>query len=171
MADSAREVFKESQIRDIDGLFFDATAAGTNLEALWPHTLQFFVDGIKFQMKPLGEEEMFDEDYTNGQFFANRAIQMGWNLRMRAIRTDRWLNGDLGDEWLPECLLISDKIVDPIGLFAEISQPTWKKSGRGIMIEKMHKGEPSPDRFDALCLAFHRDIEFGISVFDDLEAA
>ena len=164
---SAQRVYNYLVKRGTDGFFFDSTGPGAAFDERFPISLSFFTDGVKFNFKPAGEDEMFDDEYTNGEFFMDRGSQMGWNLRLKAIRTGKWLRGELPDSYLPDCLLISDTINELNGLIAEIAQPTWKVTYRGLKIDKAAKGEPSPDRFDALRLAYHRDMEYGLSAFDD----
>lgn len=116
-----------------------------------------------FGGKVKGEKARFSYRLTNGQFFARRNIQMGWDLKLRAMRTERLLKGDA--DMRPErCLFINPKPPTVASKWQpsldsflnELNQPTWRNNpttGKSEL-NKREEDEPSPDMYDSAALAF-----------------
>lgn len=92
---------------------------------------------------------------TNGDFFRNYKAQAWWSVRMRFLRTFRAVTG-LDPDYDPESLIsISSSIPNLAGLTAEFCQVTYKPSDNGkIVIEKTPEGTKSPNRADAVVIAY-----------------
>ena len=50
---------------------------------------QYPVFGVNFGAAPEGGNMEFVRGQTNAQYFARRSSQLGWSLRLRAVRTKR----------------------------------------------------------------------------------
>lgn len=89
----------------------------------------------------------------NGDFFARRNAQMGWELRRRAQNTMRLLDGEEVEP--ADCLFIDPSLPDLDQFLTELSQPLWEEQSTGkVRLIKAPGGAPSPNYFDAACLAF-----------------
>ena len=109
-----------------------------------------------------GPKTTYSYKLDNTQFFARRNAQLGWALRLRALATQRLLNGE--DVELERCLLISPKIERMGELLSQLAQPEYREnevSGK-IEIAKRDEDEASPDLYDAAILAFARDSANGL---------
>ena len=172
-----RVEYRESQNKDIDQscawaheltedndctrMVYDATGIGATARHLLPRTRRYKSVGINFGSTPEGKDRRYSPDMTNGEMFPNRKSQMSWGVRLRAQRTQRLYNGEGVDP--AKCLFINPDIPNCNGYLAQLSQPTYYKSMTGkIVIEKVGKGERSPDEHDATGLAFARDSERGL---------
>lgn len=99
-----------------------------------------------------------DEDKlgrANGDYFANAKAQAWWSLRLRFLRTYRAVTQgrEVGD---PDALIsLSPHIPELQKLCAELSQPTYSKTGAGkILIDKQPKGTRSPNLADSVMIAY-----------------
>ena len=89
----------------------------------------------------------------NRDFFERRNAQMGWELRRRAQNTMRLIDGEDVDK--AECLFIDPKLPGLDQFLTELSQPVWEEQSTGkVRLHKAPDGAPSPNYFDAACLAF-----------------
>ena len=107
-----------------------------------------------------GPDELYERDLPNRNVFAARNIQMADNLRLRATRTLKLMGGDTSiDPW--SCLFIPPRLTRIEQIFAECSQPTRRYNVTRDLWElvKASVSERSPDRFDAVCLAWGRDTD------------
>ena len=96
----------------------------------------------------------FVEDVLNKDMFENLKAQAWWDLRIRCEKTWKVRNGI--DEFpSSELISISSNIPDIHKLRAELSQPTYSLSKIGkIIIDKKPNGTQSPNRADAVMIAF-----------------
>ena len=109
-----------------------------------------------------GGERRYAQRADNAGFFSKRNMQMAWGLRLRAERTVRLMEGE--DIDLLTCLFIPHDLPDLEGVLGELSQPTYTENpvtGK-LVLDKTPDGEPSPDRADAVFLAYGRDSEYGL---------
>ena len=89
----------------------------------------------------------------NKDFFERRNAQMGWELRRRARNTVRLLDGEDVDPH--DCLFIDPNLPGLDQFLTELSQPVWEEQSTGkVRLIKAPDGAPSPNYFDAACLAF-----------------
>ena len=89
----------------------------------------------------------------NKDFFERRNAQMGWELRRRARNTLRLLDGEDVDK--DDCLFIDPRLPGLDKFLSELSQPVWEEQSTGkVRLIKAPDGAPSPNYFDAACLAF-----------------
>jgi phage terminase large subunit len=87
---------------------------------------------------------------ASDRFFNLKALGW-WQLRERAKTSWELVNG-LATPPLSDCLLLA---VDDPKLDAQLCQPTWSKNLRGkVQVDKAPEGTKSPDRADAVMLAF-----------------
>ena len=101
-----------------------------------------------------GPDELYEPELPNKDVFARRNIQMAMALRLRALNTQKLLNGEDIDP--RRCLFIPHTLPKLSEILDEFSQPTRvynETTGRWELV-KAAKGERSPDRFDAACLAW-----------------
>ena len=110
-----------------------------------------------FGGKVAAPDGSFVEGHTNAEFFADRAAQMGWNLRIRATNTQLWLDGEPGVE-ATDCLFINPAIPEQEVMLAQLNQPVWREGQGGkLKIEKAPDGAASPDAYDGTILTFAGD--------------
>ena len=122
------------------------------------------IRGINFGGKVGGERKAYETGRSNADTFTRRNIQMGQALRLRAMRSVRLVNGEDVD---PEmCLMFNPNLPNLEMLLAECTKPirrTNPTTGRWEIDKRGGDEEAkSPDRFDALCLAFARDSDSGL---------
>ena len=129
-----------------------------------PGRSKYGVKAVGFGGAVAGASKMYDGYTTNAQMFALRNMQMAQTLRLKAQNTYR-LHRD-GEGVDPEnCLFINPHMRDLNKFLDVLTQPIRSRAG-GVGVWSLNKfGEStkSPDQFDALCLAFARDSERGIS--------
>ena len=114
---------------------------------------------VAFGGKVGGEDTFYEPKVTNKAQFARRNIQMADNLRLRANRTLRLVNGQDIDPSL--CLFINPRIPRLESVFADFSQPKRRVNpthGKWELV-KAADNEKSPDRYDALSLAYGVDTD------------
>lgn len=105
------------------------------------------------------KDKMFIEGRTNGDFFANFKAQSWWLLRSRFKLTHEAVTeGKHYNE--SDIISISSSCKLLTRLQAELSQPTYKKDGKGkVIIEKAPDGARSPNLADSVMMAFALDKE------------
>ena len=99
---------------------------------------------------------------SNRDRFARRNAQLAWELRLRAMKTNRRLQGE--DIPVGECLWLPYADED---LMVELSQPTYREGSAGkVEVKKMNDKaeEDSPDMYDSVALAFAHESRNGIRV-------
>lgn len=102
----------------------------------------------------IDKDKKFIEGRTNGDFFENFKAQMWWSLRERFKLTHEAIND--GKPFNPSDIIsISSKIKHLNRVQAELSQPTYKKSGRGkILVNKAPDGSKSPNLADSIMMVY-----------------
>ena len=132
----------------------------------------YSIRAINFGGEVLGKNVNFERRRTNEKMFRSLNIQMGFAIRLRALRTIKLLKGIPVE---PErCLFIDPKAFTlhneefprkySLDLFlSEMTQPIRRQSVITGKWELDKRGgdeaAKSPDAFDAVCLAFARDCE------------
>lgn len=100
------------------------------------------------------KEKEFVKGRTNGDFFENLKAQSWWLLRLRFKITHEAITQ--GKEYNPSDLISIDPNLKNLKkLQSELSQPTYKKSGRGkIIVNKAPDGTKSPNIADSVNIAY-----------------
>ena len=148
---------------EVNRLYYDgASPIKTEFERLEP---DYAVRSVLFGGVVGGKDRLYEPRRTNEQIFRNRGIQMADAVRLRAMRTVALLKGD--DEIDPlDCLFIRPDLNNIETFLADCTQPTRRQSPQTGKWELDKRGgdenAESPDRFDALELAFARDSEHGL---------
>lgn len=94
----------------------------------------------------------------NRDTFLNRKAQSWWALRQRFQLTHRAVVGGVRP-FDPDALISIDPALPELNeLLAELSQPTFSLNGAGKMQIDKYGGGRSPDRADAVCIAFQPEI-------------
>jgi len=92
----------------------------------------------------------------NENMFANKAAQGAWNLRRLVDNTYRAV--ELGDTTIDRDEIFSidsETVTDIPSLLAELSRPTYSTNTAGkITVDKAPPGTRSPNRYDAVMIAF-----------------
>ena len=156
----------DSYCREVGALrlYYDAGGMGAGIRS---HLQQFGrrpygAKPVLFGGKVQGEDRWVSHQVTNKDFFQARNSQLAWALRLRAQRTGRML---AGESIPPErCLFIDPSIPYLQDVLNELSQPEWTemKGSSRVRIDKMPDGTVSPDRYDAVVLAFADDSTEGL---------
>ena len=163
IGDTARRAHSYAREHDAQILVYDAGGLGAGVRSYLSEMTdrayaarpELFGGSVK------GGEELYSYRLTNTDFFARRNAQMAWGLRLRAQYTKRLLEGE--NVPVNRCLFINPDIPHLDEFMAQLAQPTWKENVAGrIEINKVPDNEASPDLFDATCLAFARDSEYGL---------
>ena len=116
-------------------LYYDAGGSGagirTSLRQMWRERqlAQYPVFGVNFGAAPEGANTEFVRGQTNAQYFARRYSQLGWSLRLRAVRTKRLMEGE--DIDLSTCLVITPAIEGLERFLAQLSQPEFDETSTG----------------------------------------
>ena len=110
---------------------------------------------VNFGGKVGGPDRLYEPRRPNKAVFARRNVQMAFALRIRASNTIRLLNGS-HDVPAERCLFIPPDLPGLEALLAECAQPKRHLNiNTGLWeLDKAPAGAASPDRFDALCLAY-----------------
>ena len=104
------------------GLYHDAGGSGasirTALRQMWQERglpQSYRLTGVNFGGVVEGAKTEFVRGQTNAQYFARRSSQLGWSLRLRAVRTKRLMEGEEGLE----------------RFLAQLSQPEFDETSTG----------------------------------------
>ena len=120
---------------------------------------------INFGGKVGGPERPYEARRKNEDVFRSRNIQMADALRLRANRTVRLLKGDESID-PDECLFIRADLPRLEDFLTDCTQPIRRRNPITGKWELDKRGgdekAESPDRFDALCLAYARDSDQGL---------
>jgi len=133
--------------------------------------LKYRTEPVNFGGEVTGPDRRYTRKQTNAQFFMRRNAQLGFTLRLRAMNTQKLMNGEPINP--NKCLFINPDPPSndhPFGpkptlerFLGQLSQPEWDDSVTGkVMIIKRDDDEPSPDLYDAAILAYARDSHSGI---------
>ena len=155
MSIAAKRAYDICRDYDIMKIFYDASSpAKTDLRKVG---FQGIIP-VHFGGAVSGPDYLYEPRVTNKMQFSRRNIQMADNLRLRANLTAKLMAGKKGIK--PEdCLFINPKIGNLTATLTDFAQPKRRVSpstGKWEIV-KSADNEQSPDRFDALCLAFGRD--------------
>jgi phage terminase large subunit len=157
--ETAREARREALEKKAQMLVYDATGVGAGIKGELNSLARENNEVLPYLGVHNASTELpgnyEDTERKNKDLFANvRAMNM-WKLRRRFEKTYEVVCG-IAEH--PEGQLIS--IPNDPDLISEISRPKRESTGSGkILVESKLKmrtrGVPSPNRLDALCLAFH----------------
>ena len=117
------------------GLYHDAGGSGAGIRTSPPanvaRTAVITVPGVRRQLRRCsrGGNMEFVRGQTNAQYFARRSSQLGWGLRLRAVRTKRLMEGE--DIDLSTCLVITPAIEGLERFLAQLSQPEFDETSTG----------------------------------------
>lgn len=119
---------------------------------------------VAFGGEVMGKDMFYETKQRNAQVFARRNIQMAMDVRLRAQRTVQLVGG--ADVDPAACLFIDPSIPNLADFLKECSKPVRRRgptTGKWELDKRGGEEESkSPDRFDALCLAFSRGSEKGL---------
>ena len=163
------EDYESTSDRNIWRLYYDASS---------PMRREFTALGQKSRPVAFGgvvggPDRMYERKRPNKEVFARRNIQMGDSLRLRANRTVRLLKAHdegrtLGDDEISpaRALFINPKIKHLEAFKSDLTQPIRRRNPTTGKWELDKRGgdenAESPDRFDAVCLAYARDSDHGL---------
>lgn len=104
------------------------------------------------------------EGRKNGDLFSNAKAQTGWGLRTRFEKTYLMLRGEAVYPH-DELISIDPGMPDLVALQAELSQPVYTTNGAGLLaVVKTPPGARSPNRFDAVNIAFSEGAGLGLNI-------
>ena len=156
---SADKVYLYGQDVKADKIIFDSIGVGAGVKAQFRRktgkvqTIGFNAGGSVF--KP---EARYTDDKKNKDMFSNIKAQAWWMVRERFYKT--WRAIEFGDTYpVDELISISGSLKDLEYLKAELSRPRvdYDNNGRVKVESKKDmakRGIPSPNRADALIMAF-----------------
>ena len=144
----------------IDG---GGVGAGTRAALERKPAYNYYLYPVHFGQKPELPDSYIARGIKHGDIFHNIKAQMGFNLRRRAENSVFYLQGRSVP--LHDCLMINPEIKGLEFYLAQLGQPQWEeKSDRKIQIDKTPDNLPSPDMYDATCLAFYEDCRRGFTM-------
>ena len=159
---AARRAHLNTEGFTVSRMYYDgASPMRGPLQRLSP---SYSVRPINFGGEVGGKDSMYERGRSNGDVFSKRNIQMAMAVRLRAMRTARLLAG--GDVDRKQCLFINPKIPKLETFLSECTKAIrranaitgkWEMDKRGG-----ESNAESPDRFDALCMAYSRDSDYGL---------
>lgn len=161
LGSSVEDDVRERATRDqIMALQYDRLGVGAGITRTLHRdraNLPFLVEGLANSQKATGTEYEDRPELTARQRFANYAAELWWRLRLRFQRT--WLRVERGEDWPDDqCISLAHLKASPDlqRLMAQLSQPTYKKTGTNdkIVVNKYGEGSSSPDHAEALMYAF-----------------
>ncbi len=165
---SADKAYLYSQEHHIDKIVYDSIGVGAGVKAQFRRktgkvqTIGFNAGGAVY--KP---EAKYTDDKKNKDMFANIKAQAWWAVRDRFYKT--WRALEHGDRYpVDELISLSADIKDLEYLKAELSRPRvdYDQNGRVKTESKKDmkkRGIPSPNRADALVMAF-APIQSGLNI-------
>jgi len=164
-SETVQHVHELTAEHTVNDIYYDSGGVGAFARLFFDQIEEqrtYLVHAENFGASVREPERQFDFQMDNSQMFARRNAQLAWGLRMRAMATERLLDGD--ETVNPElCLFISPKIPRLDVFLSQLAQPRWRRSITGkIEIVKADENEPSPDMYDATALAFAFDSTSGL---------
>ena len=154
---------------ECERLYYDGTGVGSPIRGSFAELDRrmgkrpYAVTPVYFGGEVRGKKRVYGYRRTNQEYFSNRAAQLGINLRGRAGRTIKLLEGD--DVPVDKCLLINPESPRIEQYLAALSQPQWytvPESGKLKIDKRGELAGDSPDPYDATAMAFARDSEEGL---------
>ena len=117
-------------------LYYDTGGSGASIRAtlrqMWQERglpQSYRLTGVNFGGVVEGAKTEFVRGQTNAQYFARRSSQLGWSLRLRAVRTKRLMEGE--DIDLSTYLVITPAIEGLERFLAQLSQPEFDETSTG----------------------------------------
>ena len=165
-SDSTRHAKRVCDEHGVARFRYDAGGVGAAVRGpLIEMNPEFQVRGVQFGGKVDLPDATFLRRATTGarsnsEYFANWASQAGWVPRLRAMNTQRLVDGEVVDA--ADCLFIHPELPHLEDVLAELAQPEWTDRTGKLKIEKQphEAGEaepPSPDCWDGTILAYGGD--------------
>ena len=146
----------------LDGFIFDSDGLGASVRGdarviNEQRQRRLIVDPFRGSAAVYSPEREDVKGRKNEDYFSNRKAQAWWALRLRCMRTYRWVVQ--GRPCAPDEILSIDADAIPAGvlgkLTAELSQPTYILNTAGkIVIDKAPEGFKSPNLADAVMIRF-----------------
>lgn len=139
----ARVLNEKRESRPIEAVAFRGSGGVRNADQKIPRA------------RPASYDDYDSDERTNKDFFKNAKAQGWWELRVRAQRTFRAVNGQ-DTEYDPDELFCIDGAIEELGaLLGELSRPTYSIDGSGkILVDKAPDGAPSPNLADGVMILF-----------------
>lgn len=144
-------------------LYYDVGGPGAGIRSylLEMGDRSYFAEPVNFGGEVTGKEREFSYRVLNKDYFMRRNSQLAWNLRLRAQRTARALDGDNVN--LEQCIFIDGRLPNLNEYLTQLAQPVWDENTSGrLVIDKTPEDAPSPDMYDATALAFAWDSRDGL---------
>ena len=141
---------------DVIRIYYDASAP---LRSALRRVQFKGVRPFNFGGKVGGPDWFYEPNTLNKDIFARRNIQAAINLRLRANRTLRLVNGENVNP--DDCLFINPRIDQREKTLGQFSQPKRRVnpiSGKWEVLKSVGN-EESPDRYDSLVMAFGIDTD------------
>lgn len=164
---SSRKVHNFAIANEASLVNYDATGMGAGVRSYFSEFTdrEYVARPELFGGEVKGAKSRYSYKVTNGQFFRNRAAQMGWNMKLRAQNTERLLAGDNVDKM--RCLFINPDIASIESFKTQLAQPVYNETKNSkIEVDKYDEDNPSPNLYDACVLAFANDSNFGLKLRD-----
>ncbi len=138
-------------------LRYDSIGVGAGAAASLRDKKDIIIRGWSGAAEVVNPMQKYEGNRTNEDMFANAKAQGWWELRDRFLRTYRAVvDGKPYDK--DEIISLSPDIPELRELKSELSQVTRKENGAGkILINKQPDGHQSPNRADAVMIAFAPD--------------
>jgi phage terminase large subunit len=149
----------------VQTLFYDRLGVGAAITATIAKetNLSFKVVGVANSERPTFTKYPDNPTVTAHDRFANHAAELWWRLRLRFQNTHLRFTGvkpDLPDH---ECISLLEIAHLPIinQVIAQLSQPTYEKTGVNdlIRVNKKGAGKSSPDLAESLMYAFANPVQ------------
>ena len=175
-SDIYRSVVKAFGICDAQGysvLEFDADGLGAgvrgdavniNVQRLAAGKREINAEPFRGSGAVLDPEGSMVEGRLNRDYFANYKAQSWWSLRLRFQSTYRAVVEGMPYD-ADEIIAIDPDLPELTQLTTELSQPTYSVNGAGkIVVNKMPDGAASPNRADAVMIAYAARVQPFFSV-------
>ena len=171
LSPTASRADRHARQRSEEAVYYDASGVGAPIREafakIWEEDeFDYAVRPEQFGGAVKGEKRIYDRRKSNKDYFANRAAQLGFALRLRAQRTVRLMQGEEIDP--NRCLFISSQIPRIDQYLAVLTQPQWYDNpltGKVTIDKRGDLAGDSPDEYDATALAFARDSEQGLRAY------
>lgn len=166
---SAQRASQTAREEGVERLAYDRVGVGAGAAGvLEVEALPFVVDGVIAQATPTRTRYPDDPDRPADQRFANLSAEMWWHLRLLFEHT--WLHVHEGQEFAPDQLI---SIPHDDKLISQLSSRLFDLTPAGKLAleskKQMRKrGVRSPDRADALALAYCPPLKISVSMGFDL---
>ena len=158
---SAKKAYEVGLPYGVDRVFYDETGIGYGFGERLQEVGFGDVQGVLFGGKVTEPDLDYDTDITNGAMFDARNMQMAWNMHDRIMDTYEYAM----DETRPppgDCFFLPVDHPLKARIEAQLTQPVYERQRGKMRLEKEPAGQPSPDLWDACCLAHAADSEYGL---------